>query len=159
IDSDGRGAALPPMLRIFAKSRGEDMLEPAAHACLRRALKELGEIAAFPEFVLENVRVARRPSRLEHLQEDLPPRPERKHGEQQNDRLHDHRRVDDQRYEREIGVNVHRLAPRSTASTVTSSVSFRRVRSRKSVSSTRTEKANAVPRVIRLEKDRRRRPA
>ena len=100
------GAALLPVLRVFAEAGREDVLEPAARARLAGALVELVQVAALPEFVLERVGVPRRALQLEHLEEDLPPRPQRQEGEQQQHRLDDQRRLRDQREEGKIGVDV-----------------------------------------------------
>src|SRR5213078_2508593 len=68
IQRNPRRAALTPMLRILAKARGKYVLEPAAESCLRRALEQLGQIAALPEFVLECIGLARRAFQLEQLE-------------------------------------------------------------------------------------------
>src|SRR3989442_1585013 len=65
IQRDVRLAALPPVLRVFAESRGEDVLQPSANARLARALEQLGEIAAFPELVLERIGLPRCALQLE----------------------------------------------------------------------------------------------
>jgi hypothetical protein len=50
---------LPPVFLIFAKSGGENVLQPAADARFFGVLKKLGKLAAFPELVLELVGFAR----------------------------------------------------------------------------------------------------
>src|SRR5262249_47500204 len=75
---------------------------------LARARVQRLQVAAFPELVLEGVRIARGPLHLEHLEEDLPPGPQRQRREQYQHCLNDHRCVRDQRNEREIGMYVQR---------------------------------------------------
>ena len=62
VERERRARALPAVLRVLAEARREDVLEPAAVARLRRALEQLGEVAALPELVLEAVGVALRAS-------------------------------------------------------------------------------------------------
>src|SRR6266545_805019 len=99
-------AALPPVLRILAKARGEDVLEAAAGKRLARALIERVKVAALPELVLERIGVARRALQLEHLEEDPPPRPDRRREQQDEHRLDDDRGLRDQNGEGEIRVHV-----------------------------------------------------
>src|SRR6185312_9299672 len=108
-------ASLAAMLGELAEARREDVLEAAADARLACALEHLVQVAAFPEALLERVGIAHRALQLEHLLEDVPPAPHRRDREQDQDALHDDRRRDDQRQERQIGVNVHEAGSSSPA--------------------------------------------
>src|SRR6185503_15676290 len=110
IECHVRCAALPAMLGELAKPGGEDLLEPAADLRGAGVPIERLEAPALPELVLEAIGVARDAAKLEHLEEDLPPGPQRQDREQADDALDDDRRVNDQRQEGEVGMDVHSLS-------------------------------------------------
>jgi hypothetical protein len=97
---------LPAVLGELAKAGREDALQRRVFATLGGALEERVEIAAFPEFILEGIGLRRGALEREHLEKDLPPRPQRKQQQQQHHGLHHHAGVGNHGNERKIGVQV-----------------------------------------------------